>query len=337
MSLYKRKGSETYTADFEYRTVRVSQDTGCKSKTEARQWQQAKKQEIDRNLPASLLSTHSRLTLEEAGKLFVEEHLQFADGYVKSEQYRFPRVIKRLGPKKRLEDLSTADVKKYVASRQAEGIAPATINREINNIRALWGHAMDIWEYPVKAIAWRRIRPEIPERLPPQLNMADIRRLLAAATPRLAKVIMFALMTGFRHHEIKKLAPKNVNFEKLTIRIIGKGNKEAQVPMSSATASMLLSGWDEQSSKVFDLTNYREEWDDARAKADLKHLHFHDLRHAFATTLSEMNAPIQHISKLGLRHSDIDTTLIYDHAGAQALSPFLEKLGNNLLEGLQDK
>jgi integrase len=337
VSIYKRKGSDTYTVDFRYKRVRVSADTGCTSKAEAREWQRQKKAEIDANPSlASLQSIGSRLNLGQARDRFVKEHLQFASGFEKSEKWRLAKVIERLGESMRLEDLSTAHIKMYVAVRQKDGASPATINREITNIRALWGHAMDIWEYPVRAIAWRRVRPPIPKRVIKVPKPADLRRLMAAATPRLQEVILFALSTGFRRHEIQKLTAANVDLEARTLTIIGKGNKEATVPMSSATASLLSSMLHGKSLRVFDMTNFRREWDAAKAKAGLRRLRFHDLRHAFATMLSELDAPVQRI-KDGMRHSDIDTTLIYDHAGAQALSPFLEKLGNKLLENLQDK
>jgi integrase len=323
-----RTQTGTISVDFQYKHVRISRDTGCRTQAELEKWVRSTKAEIDQNLVVSRLTRAARLNLREAAKRFWDEHLRFS-GDAKGEKYRLARVTEALGPEKRLEDLSTADIKTYTATRQAEGIAAGTINRELKTIRAMWGHAMDIWEYPVKAIAWTRVRVEEPVRLPPKIKMEYIHALVTnAKTDRLKAAIMMAFLTGLRKSEIRNLEWPNVDLIEGTFRLIGKGNKEAELPLSSAAVSLLSSIPRGASSKVFDMTNFRREWKATKKAANLNAFRFHDLRHAFATLLDEMGAPIQHIQR-GLRHSDVSTTSIYAHAGNRTLLPFLEALGES--------
>jgi site-specific recombinase XerD len=42
--------------------------------------------------------------------------------------------------KKRVEDVSTGSVNKYIETRRADGVGPATINRETATLRAMFNH-----------------------------------------------------------------------------------------------------------------------------------------------------------------------------------------------------
>jgi integrase len=327
----------TYRCDFIHKRVRVARDTGCKSITDAKKWCRERIAEIDANLAASQLTRGKRLNLLEAATRFTDEHLQFSRSYEKSEKYMLRTALDVIGRTVRLEDLSTADIQRFVTVRQKAGIAPGTINREITIITAMHNHATEVWEYPTKAIAWKRVKPEIPKRLPPSITIDMVRALVwNAPTDRVKSVIMMAFLTGLRRNEIIELEWKSVDLNRRTFRLIGKGNKEAELPLSLAATSLLSSIPRGSSSRVFNTENLRREWEAAREAAGLKSFRFHDLRHAFATLLSEAGAPIQHIQQ-GLRHSDVSTTSIYAHAGNHALLPYLNQLGESLSKPSPDK
>lgn len=338
-----RKGSVYIVGDFQYRGYRVSQNTdiACPAwprvtaaqKKAFQQWVQHKKEEIDQRIKerGSKRSTTGPMTLAQAAEEFVEQHLRFTSSFERSEGYRLAKTVAQMGPEIELDELRTNDIASYVALRKSQGIAPGSIKREITNVQTMWQHAIDIWERDVKMIAWKRVKPKIPKRLVKTLSYAEYQRLLACApTERLKNVIAMAALTGLRWHEVFKVTRASVNLEKRTLTIIGKGNKEAEIPLSRAACSLLSQLWGNKSPKLFDPTNFRREWAATREKAGLQRFNFHHLRHSFATWLDELGCPVQQIQK-GLRHSDIDTTLIYTHADMQALSPYLEQLGEKLL------
>jgi len=334
MGFYKRKAdgklSDTYTVDVRYRGTRIHRDTHCKTKREAEKWLASEKAEIDRGIAAgSVLSISSRMTLGEALAKYVEERLQFSRSWRATERYHVATLARRIGAEKQLVEISTADVSSYVSSRQKDKVAPATINRELTILRALWGHASEVWEMQLRPVAWKRVKLRIPdtEIIPPTVE--QIKRLVQAADPELKQIIMFAVLTGLRLNEIRTLTWDRVNMDEGVALIDGKGGKRAWIPLSSHTISLLCSRQHDKGPQVFDTTNFRRRWEFTRKAAGLDSTRFHDLRHACATLLDNAGAPIQGI-KQALRHGDISTSLRYAHAERSRMLPFLDKIGESL-------
>lgn len=326
----KKKPTGTYRCDFIHKSVRVARDTGCKSITDAKKWCRERIAEIDANLAASQLTRAKRLNLLEAATRYTDEHLAKTPSYEKAGKYEIRTILDTIGRTVKLEDLSTADIKAFVAARERGGVKPGTIIKEVGRIEAMHNYAMEIWEYPVRAIAWSRVRPKDPIRLKPDITTDMARALIEhATTARIRNIIRMVLLTGLRRNEIVTLEWGTIYLDRRKFRLIGKGNKEAELPLSLEATSLLSSIPRGKSSRVFDTTNLRREWEATREAAGLTKFRFHDLRHAFATLLSEAGAPIQDIQKQ-MRHSDVSTTSIYVHVGNHVLLPFLEQLGQTL-------
>ena len=107
MSVYKRAGATTYTADFQYRGQRVSRDTGIRSKREAEKWVQEYKAKIDelKAIEARMRGPNADMTIGEAVGQYVVEKLQYSRSYLVNEQYVVPKIVERLGPEKKLSEL----------------------------------------------------------------------------------------------------------------------------------------------------------------------------------------------------------------------------------------
>lgn len=124
-------------------------------------------------------------------------------------------------------------------------------------------------------------------------------------------LIPIALMAyaGLRIHEALKASSKDINGD--YIKVLGKGNKEASVPLSEKLKAMLPETWDcngiARTSLVYELNR-------AAKEAGIKeHLGFHIFRHSLCSNLCKANVPIVAISKI-MRHSRVSTTLnIYSH------------------------
>jgi integrase len=333
MGLYRRKKrdgtkAETYSADFLYRGIRVSENTGALSRKDARRWIECRKIEIDQRLDDPRNFNDSDLTIEQALSRYWEEKLHKSRSAFDTEVYMVKRLIRIMDAGKPLREMSTADVAKYISIR-GESVSAKTIIREVRILSATYNWARDVWEHPVRPIAWQKIIPKPEIRVRRHPSMEEVRALAAAASPRLQRVILFAVLTGLRKAEIKSLKCRQIDLKKREMILIGKGNKEAALPLSSTALSLISSESQDPSRRVFDTANFRREWDKARTAAGLKHITFHGLRHAFATYLDDMGLPVT-ATKDAMRHSDIATTLLYVHADKKRLSDALETLGNTL-------
>lgn len=121
---------------------------------------------------------------------------------------------------------------------------------------------------------------------------------------------LLAFESGLRISEVINLKPENFDIENNMVKVIdGKGSKDRWV--------MLPRDWGEDyinfipigcSVRALQTAFYA-----ARDRAELsKAVHFHTLRHSYATHLHEKNCKIEKISK-SMGHEDVSTTMIYTH------------------------
>ncbi len=124
--------------------------------------------------------------------------------------------------------------------------------------------------------------------------------------------MMLAFESGLRISEVTHLRPEHINLKEKTIQVRGgKGNKDR--------VTILPESWDDKVhrpllpmpctkralQKEFELACKR-----TGLKEKKKDVHFHSLRHGFATFCYEQGVPLEHIQIL-LGHSDISTTMVY--------------------------
>lgn len=332
------KKEPTYTVDFQYKGRRVAARTEFTSEKDVVKWVREAKARIDQEASQPSTQRPGDLTVHEALEKYWTDRLSLAQSANTSKRYMLLTIAERLGERIKLEELSTADVANYVKRRLEEPkragkpgkVTEATVVAELAILKAMHNWAREVWEYPVRAIAWGKVRPTVPHTERPAPTIEHVRALvLAAPTDRLKHVLMFEALTGLRRGEIRRLTWDKIFLEERRMEVLGKGRKTVQVTMSSAVVSLLSSIPRGKSPSVFDMENFRREWDQARREAGLSRFTFHDLRHFFATALGNMGAPTHHI-KEALRHSDISTSLIYTQTEQSQLLPYLERLGETL-------
>jgi site-specific recombinase XerD len=148
---------------------------------------------------------------------------------------------------------------------------------------------------------------------------------------------------GLRIEESVSVRPGQIDAKQGTIRIIGKGNKERQVPLPLPLLKLLRQAWVAHRNPqwVFAAAaegehlhthTLRRVFHAACAQVGIKNLRPHNLRHAFATRLLERGVDVR-IVQILLGHSSIRTTEIYTHL----TEPLREKLRaelNQLMDGL---
>ena len=148
--------------------------------------------------------------------------------------------------------------------------------------------------------------------LPIEVNELEFTELLEATRSMHHKVaFLLAWESGLRISEITNLKPEDFDLERGTIRVnCGKGGKDRIVGLPASWMSHLLKYIPIKCSnraiqKAFEM--YRKRTGLRKKKPKV---HFHSLRHGYATYLRRKGVSIDHIQKL-LGHSDISTTMIY--------------------------
>lgn len=158
------------------------------------------------------------------------------------------------------------------------------------------------------------------KKLPTFINQEEFEKLFAAEKDKgykLAMLLSFEAglriseIVGFKDH-IKPLTAEQVT--DCAIRVVGgKGNKDRIVPRPKRMNEAAL--------KLLPIKHSRRalEWKVHKLGLDIlgKDIHWHTLRHSFASHLAGAGRPIHEIQLL-MGHSRMDTTGIYLHANPKA-------------------
>jgi site-specific recombinase XerD len=148
---------------------------------------------------------------------------------------------------------------------------------------------------------------------------------------------------GLRIEEAVSVRPGQIDAKQGTLRLIGKGNKERQVPLPLPILNVVRRAWTTHRNRqwVFAtaaegqhlcVRTLRAAFHGACAEAGISGLTPHSLRHAFATRLLERGIELRLVQIL-LGHSSIRTTEIYTHLTEPLRQQLRDEL-NKLMDGL---
>jgi integrase/recombinase XerD len=220
------------------------------------------------------------------------------------------------------DKINRVQVKDYLHHRIKNGVySTAFINQTISAYRLL--------QVNVLGRDWETIkidRPRIDRNLPVILSQSEIKRILEVPTNiKHRAILMLAYSSGMRLNEIRHLKPKDIDAERMMIRVSnGKGNKARDTLLASKTLSVLRKYYKKHHPKKYlfegsrpgymlSLSMYRYIFHKSVKIAGVqKEVVFHSLRHSFATHLLEAGTNLAVIQKL-LGHSSIKTTTVYLH------------------------
>lgn len=199
-------------------------------------------------------------------------------------------------------------------------------------------------------------RPRVPKRKSPRLTLDEVGRLLEAVkrggnAARDLGMICLAVDSGLRRGEIIGLRLDGVDLEGGTVRVLGKGQKERDIPIGEVTVTA-LAAWlalrpNVASDHVFVTSGGRPFTKNGiqtlmqrlKKRAGLPHLRWHLLRHTFANHFINGGGPLRMLQKI-LGHSSIRTTAeIYTDPELPELSAAhhraspLAQMGNHPKEG----
>ena len=221
-----------------------------------------------------------------------------------------------------LRSILPMDVQRW-ATRRAEEVSPATVNRELSFLRRVFNVALanDLVERnPVKKVRFYRE------------NNARVRFLTDDEETRLRKVVddthwpvlAFALHTGLRQAEQFGLRWADIDFPNRVLTIPrSKHGETRHVHLSdTALAILQLAPSRLKSPYVFasatgetplDARNfYHRVFQPALRRARIENFRWHDLRHTFASRLVMRGADIRSVQEL-MGHKTLTMTLRYSH------------------------
>ena len=256
---------------------------------------------------------------------------------------------------KALTEIDLAVLRLWLGEQQARGKAPATLARHAASVRTFMAWALR--EEIIPADPSLRLRsPKNAKRLPHVLQDSQMHRLLddepqaepgAAPTPaptprqravadRDRAILELLYATGIRVGELTGLDVDDIDHDRRTLRVLGKGDKERTVPFGQP-AHQALSDWISRGRTQLAINGSGpalflgergarmgarqvrsmvlralEGLGDTAARGP------HALRHTAATHLLDGGADLRTVQEL-LGHSSLATTQLYTHVSVDRL------------------
>lgn len=226
----------------------------------------------------------------------------------------FSRWLKANKEGARWSTLTRQDIDKYINYRAENGIQPATTNRELSSISALYRYFIReglLTQNPCRFQSRRKQAKKLPNTIP-----SDDLQAAYNNTFGLVHVwIGLLATTGIRISELLALRWEDIDFKACSLEIMGKGSKERIVYTSSDYLKELQAAYERKplEGRIF---NYDQR--DARYMlyqalkpySRAKQLSPHAIRHTYATNLAGNGVNVVTIATI-LGHSHIETTQKY--------------------------
>ena len=246
-----------------------------------------------------------------------------------------------------INEVTTLNLRRFIARLQEEGYAKSTISRKLACLRSFFRFA--VREGWVEANVAKPLRnPRIGRKLPHFLSAEEIAQLLESPSATTASglrdraILETMYSSGLRVSELVALGLEHIDFSAGLIRVRGKGRKERLTPLGSY-AQRALKNWlkkrkpDPKAGKDAQVAVFLNRFgrrltsrsvgrmlEKCLKKAGLdQRTSPHTLRHSFATHLLDRGADIRSVQEL-LGHQSLITTQIYTHVSTTRLREVYE-------------
>ncbi len=283
--------------------------------------------------------SHERLTVSD----FYDQFRQYGQTvYTKETLSVYDRAFARFNAQAGglyMDAVKPRHIDLYKCARLAK-VSPTTVNIELRALKAAFYTALR-WEL-IEKNPFRQVKLcELTERTPVFLTVKDFQTLLRTVTDDwLHDMIVVAAMTGMRRAELINLRWSDVDFSRNVIRIESHGEfrtkrgRKRFIPMHEEVVRVLRRQPGESAGQyVFlvdgkPLSKHRVSMKFKRSirKAGLDDaIHWHSLRHSFASWLVQRSVSLYEVQKL-LGHTSIRVTEIYSHLLPDNLQDSIRKL-----------
>lgn len=271
----------------------------------------------------------------------------FAFIYLKSvsvshtkESYRLTkRVIENfrdtIGGEKQLKALDQTICEGYILKVYAKAKYHGALL--LRHLKAFFNKAIE-WGY-LESNPLKKMKLKVPENHPVFINVVELQKICDQETELMFKQIYeFAFYTGTRLSEIVNLEWSDINLERREMQVRNKdgyttkSKRERTIPMNEKVFAILTTLTNNSNyifsykEKQIDKTSLSKRFKECVRDSGLgEKIHFHTLRHSFASSLVQRGVNLFHVQKL-LGHSDIKTTQVYSHLRQEDLIKAIQTL-----------
>ena len=240
-----------------------------------------------------------------------------------------------------LKAAQKAHVKRYIVWRNKQGIAPRSINRSLSCIRTFYKWAIRegfVRENPGQGVRSMKTAKKVVMSVPkddlkalvndPKLFTTDFE----GRRDQLLLLLLYGL--GLRRAEVISLTPAHFDWSRKLVRVIGKRNKERQIPMPALLeayylryveirdelpvrqdANLLLTA---KGKKLYDNLVYNRVLFYLKRTTAVVDKNPHALRHSYATHLLNAGVDINTVKEL-LGHESLSSTQVYTTSSFEEL------------------
>jgi integrase len=322
VTIYRRKGTKHFLLDVTGSDGRrVRRSSGTDDLVEARHKEALLR--IELSAPVLDIPKASRsITLGDFVEQFLNHqaklHPRSLRTYYRAQCKNF---LDWAGKDRPLAGLTLKDLQAFQAYRATVNMR-SSVNRSFQVLKTLFRFAVEwgfLTESPAAAI--RKFREPGGRRV--FLEAADQQRILNACQEPFRFLVLTALRTGLRRGELLGLRRRDVDFSRSHVTLIEtKTDTPRHVPLLPEIRETLLALADglpddaklfrTSAGKPYSAPGVETNWRRTRRRAGLQHVHFHDLRHSYASDCLAAGVPLTVIQRW-LGHRSIKTTERYLH------------------------
>lgn len=245
-----------------------------------------------------------------------------------------------------IAQLELNHLRSWLANQQIKGGARTSLSRRITSIRLFTKWAVKR-NYLAKDVGTTLATPKGHRVLPDVLEIDEAKTAMDSLAARATEeqtplslrdvaIVEMLYATGARVGELCGLDLNDIDYDRQTIRVLGKGNKERTIPFGNpalrALTSWLKQGRDQiaqsqsgdavfigaRGKRIDQRTVRTVVYEALSAIEGIERMGPHALRHSAATHLLEGGADLRTVQEI-LGHASLATTQIYTHVSTERL------------------
>ena len=245
-----------------------------------------------------------------------------------------------------IADLQLAHLRSWLANQQVKGASRTTISRRAVSVRLFTKWALKN-KYISTDVGTSLATPKGHRTLPEVLGIDDAKLAMDSMAMRAAEdetpmslrdVAMVEILyaSGARVAELCGLNLADIDYNRQTIQVLGKGNKERVIPLGNPAMRALKKWLDDGRAQMMNEKSEKAVFLGARGKRidqravrsvvyealsaieGIERMGPHALRHSAATHLLEGGADLRTVQEI-LGHASLATTQIYTHVSTERL------------------
>lgn len=245
-----------------------------------------------------------------------------AEGYV-SDLRTFSRWMRVANPLATWRTITRDDLDAYLMARVEQGASPATTNRELASISALYRYFKRQGFDVVNPCEFES-RRKVPQSQPNTIPIEDIKKAYEHASGISRLLLGLFTTTAMRLCEVLALDWRDIDYTEKRIKVHGKGSRTRYVYTSDEVLQPLrdMSQQKQPKGLIFNLSPRavrRLIYNALRPYSNAEQLSPHAIRHTVATHIAREGVNVATLASI-LGHNHLETTQRYIDLGQMPIS-----------------